>query len=109
MKNYLILFSLTFSLNSFSQSGMYIVTERFDGLAGAPTFDSVLVTNPQGITSVQVIPHINQNSIGHNSSLNLIFNNLVQLGYRMVETGPMQLGFNWPSYVYNHVWYFYKP
>ena len=109
MKNYLILFSLIISFNSLSQSGMYIVTEKFDGLVSAATFDSVLVTNPQGITSAQVIPHISQNTISHNSSLNLIFNNIVQLGYRMVETGPMQLGFNWPSYVYHHVWYFYKP
>jgi hypothetical protein len=108
MKNYLILFSLIISFNTFSQSGMYIVTEKFDGMSATPTFDSVFVTNPSGTTTVQTIPHINLNLKNHNSSLNLIFNNIVSLGYKMTENGPMQLGFSSPFY-YTHTWYFYKP
>jgi hypothetical protein len=108
MKNYLILFSLIISFKSFSQAGMYIVTEKFDGMSSTPTFDSVFVTNPFGITTVQTIPHINLDLKNHNSSLNLIFNNIVSLGYRMTENGPMQLGFGSPFY-YTHTWYFYKP
>jgi len=108
MKKLLFSFALFVSFHSLSQSGMYIVTEKFDGLASTPTYDSVFVTTPLGNTTVQTIPHINQNLNNHNSSLNLIFNSIVSLGYKMVETGPLQLGFNTPFY-YTHTWYFYKP
>jgi hypothetical protein len=108
MRKVIVLFSLLFSFVSYSQNGLYIVTEKFDGLVSAPTFDSVFITNPSGITTTQIIPHYNLNLKNHNSSLNIIFNNIVSLGYRMVENGPMQLGFNNPSY-YTHTWYFCKP
>ena len=87
---------------------MYIVTEKFDGMISAPTYDSVFVTNPSGVTSIQTIPHMNMNLKNHNSSLNIIFNSITNLGYKMMENGPMQLGFNTPSY-YTHTWYFYHP
>ena len=107
----LILSALIFLITQivYSQTGMYIVTEKFDGMMSAPTYDSVFVTNPSGVTTTQTLPHINSNLKNHNSSLNLIFNSIANQGYKMVENGPMQLGFNNnPSY-YTHTWYFYKP
>ena len=108
MKKILTLIALGFTLNAYSQNGIYIVTEKFDGMFSAPTYDSVFVTNPLGVTTFQVIPHIHLNLKNHNTSLNIIFNNITQLGYKMVENGPMQLGFNTPAY-YTHTWYFCQP
>jgi hypothetical protein len=95
---------------SYSQSGMYIVTEKYDGLSdGTPTFDSVLVTNPSGVTTFSIVPHFVKNLTGHNSAINKIFNNILQQGYRMVEVN------NAGGYVYRNTsiwtqsWYFVKP
>lgn len=108
MKTLLLSVICLVSLSAYSQNGIYIVTEKFDGMVSSPTYDSVFVTNPSGVTTVQTIPHINKNLKNHNSTLNLIFNNISQLGYKMVANGPMQLGFNNPYY-YTHTWYFYQP
>lgn len=95
-------------LNMFSQNNVFIITEKFDGMISAPTYDSIFVTDPSGVTNVQVIPHLNINLKSHNSALNIIFNNVTEQGYKMVENGPMQLGFNSPAY-YTHTWYFCQP
>ena len=106
---YLLTFLLAcIFLNGFSQNNVYIITEKFDGLISAPSYDSVFVTDPAGVTSFQIIPHANVNLKNHNSALNIIFNNITQLGYRMVENGPLQLGYSNPSY-YTHTWYFSQP
>lgn len=95
-------------LNMFSQNNVFIITEKFDGMISAPTYDSIFVTDPSGVTNVQVIPHLNVSLKSHNSALNIIFNNVTEQGYKMVENGPMQLGFNSPAY-YTHTWYFCQP
>jgi hypothetical protein len=112
MKNKIII-TLAFVLSSIikvqAQNAIYIVTEKFNGLSASQTYDSVFVTNPAGITTVQAIPFMTENLQNHNSSLNQIFNNITTLGYSMVGNGPMQLGFNLPSFYYTHTWYFQKP
>lgn len=95
---------------SFSQGGMYIVAEKYDGVSnGNPTFDTLIVTNPSGVTTRYSIPHLMKNFPGHNSELNKRFNNIIQQGYRIVEAN------NLTGFVYNntgiHVqtWFFVKP
>ena len=108
MKYFLAFLIACVFLKGFSQNNVYIITEKFDGLSTTPTYDSVFVTDPTGFTSVQIIPHANINLKNHNSALNIIFNNTTQLGYRMVENGPLQLGYSSPGY-YTHTWYFCQP
>jgi hypothetical protein len=109
MKYFLTCLIVFVFLNGYSQNNVYIITEKFDGLISAPSYDSVFVTDPTGTTTVQVIPNMNSNLKNHNSALNTIFNNVTQQGYRMVENGPMQLGFSTPNHYYTHTWYFCQP
>lgn len=99
-----IVLSLIFKVKA--QNAIYIVTEKFDGQSASQTFDSVFVTNPQGVTTVQSIPYLSQNLRNHNSSLNQIFNSITTLGYRMVGNGPLQLGSSFPNFYSTHTWYF---
>jgi hypothetical protein len=88
---------------------MYIVSEKANvaGLTSTtPVFDSVFVTNPLGITTVSVIPHLTKNLKNHNSSLNLIFNPITILGYKMVGNGPLVQGIGFDVYYF---WYFQQP
>ena len=72
---------------SYGQTGMYIVTEKYDGMISYyPTFDSVYVTTPAGVTSSYNIPHLILNTPGHDSQLNLIFNGITSQGYRYIST-----------------------
>ena len=81
-----LLFVLAFAFigqQAFSQ--VYIITEKYDGVGGQTlTFDSVFVTNPLGVTTTHSIPHILLSTINHNSALNIILNNVINLGYKMI-------------------------
>ena len=82
-----LLFVLAFAFiggQAFSQ--VYIITEKYDGVFSgqAATFDSVFVTNPLGVTTTHSIPHILLSTINHNSALNIILNNVINLGYKMI-------------------------
>ena len=110
MKKLILIFICHLSINAYSQSGLYIVSEKFNYSpppSTTPYYDSVFVTNPLGITTVSVIPNLNKNLKTHNSSLNLIFNAITVLGYKMVGNGPLQQGFE--VYSYMNTWYFQQP
>jgi hypothetical protein len=87
-----LLFVLAFAFigqQAFSQ--VYIITEKHDGLNGQiPTFDSVFVTNPLGVTITHSIPHIFESIIDHNSAFNLILNNVINSGYKIVTMHPFE-------------------
>ncbi len=88
MKIILFLLSLMTYLNSYSQNSLYIVTEKHDGIIGfAPSYDSIYVTSPSGITTGYNIPHYLTNPSGHNSQLSLILNGIISQGYRIIEMG----------------------
>ena len=85
MKKLLFVLAFTFiGGQAFSQ--VYIITEKYDGVFSgqAATFDSVFVTNPLGVTTTHSIPHILLSTINHNSALNIILNNVINLGYKMI-------------------------
>ena len=85
MKKLLFVLLFTFiGQQSFTQ--VYIITEKYDGLLSGqiPTFDSVFVTNPLGVTTTHSIPHIYYSTIDHNSAFNLILNNVINLGYKII-------------------------
>jgi len=94
-----LLFVLAFAFiggQAFSQ--VYIITEKYDGVFSgqAATFDSVFVTNPLGVTTTHSIPHIQLSTINHNSALNIILNNVINLGYKMIPN-QRDDGFFYPS------------
>ena len=99
MKNFLILCSLIISFNSFSQSGMYIVTEKYNGvILNSPSFDSLFVTNPQGIISNYTLPHLFLNPGQHDSQFNVILNGIISQGYNVLDGD-----WNYPQAVNNNL------
>jgi hypothetical protein len=88
MKKLIFLFGIVVSLTSYSQNGLYIVTEKHDGIIGfVPSYDSVFVTSPIGVTTSYNIPNYLTNPSGHNSQLSLILNGIISQGYRIIEMG----------------------
>ena len=88
MKVVLSLCFVALGFMSYSQSGLYIVTEKYDGLIGfVPSFDSVFVTTPTGVTTKYKIPHYITNPSGHNSQLSTILNGITSQGYKVIELG----------------------
>jgi len=86
MKNFISLFALIVSFNSFSQSGMYIVTEKLNGqVNNTPSYDSVFVTNPQGICTSYKITHLYVSPSGHDSQLNNILNGIISQGFQVLD------------------------
>ena len=77
-----ILFSF-FKVNA--QNEIYIISEKYDGIVvNAPTFDSVYVTSPTGVTTKYSIPSYVTNPGGHDSQYNIILNGITSLGYRII-------------------------
>lgn len=99
MKNFLFLFSVLISFNSFSQSGIYIVTEKYNGvITNNPSFDSLFVTNPQGIITNYSIPNLFLNPGQHDSQLNIILNGIISQGYNVLDGD-----WNYPQAVNNNL------
>jgi hypothetical protein len=95
MKKILTIISLVFAVNSFAQNNVYIVTEKYDGQIGfLPSFDSVFVTSPQGITTSYSIPNYISNTAAHNSQFNTILNGIISQGYRVMEMGDWHFAVN---------------
>jgi hypothetical protein len=92
MKNKLsfsVVFFLFILLKVNAQNEIYIVTEKYDGIVSSPpTFDSVYVTNPMGITTKYSIPSYITNQAGHDSQFNVILNGITSLGYKFIK--PVQ-------------------
>ena len=87
MKNLLLTSLLIISIKSFAQNNVYVITEKFDGLIGfVPSYDSVFVTNPSGITTKYNIPNYIGNTAGHDSAFNQILNGIINQGYKIIET-----------------------
>lgn len=72
---------------SFAQNNVYTITEKFDGIIGfVPSYDSVFVTNPQGVTTKYNIPNYIGNTAAHDSQFNQILNGILSQGYKIIET-----------------------
>ena len=85
MKKILTIIGCSFALNSFSQNGIYIITEKYNGMvATVPSFDSLFVTNSSGVTTSYTLPHYIVNPAGHDSQLAVILNNISSQGYRII-------------------------
>jgi hypothetical protein len=68
-----------------AQNEIYIISEKYDGIVlTAPTFDSVFVTSPTGVTTKYKIPSYVTNPGGHDSQYNIILNGITSLGYRII-------------------------
>jgi hypothetical protein len=65
-----------------------MITEKYDGQIGfLPSFDSVFVTTPAGITTAYSIPNYIGNPSSHDSQFNIILNGVIGQGYRVMEMG----------------------
>ena len=74
-----------------AQNEIYIITEKYDGIvATAPTFDSVYVTSPTGVTNKYKIPSYVTNPGVHDSQFNIILNGITSLGYRIITPAESQ-------------------
>jgi hypothetical protein len=72
-----------FKINA--QNEIYIISEKYDGIVvNAPTFDSVFVTSPAGLTTKYTIPSYVTNPGGHDRQYNIILNSITSLGYRII-------------------------
>ena len=113
MKNLLFIYLILISFNSFSQSGVYIISEKYDGIvANPPSFDSVYVTNPQGVTTKHSIRSYVTDPGGHDSDLSIILNNVISQGYTEIiytEKDGVSNGSITPPYAINKTMYFVKP
>jgi len=104
MKKIFTIISLVFAVNSFAQNNVYIVTEKYDGQIGfLPSFDSVFVTSPQGITTYYSIPNYIGNTAAHNSQFNTILNGIISQGYRVMEMGDWHFAVNNSLLGGNHI------
>lgn len=84
-----VVFVLFLFLKVDAQNEIYIITEKYDGIVSSPpTFDSVYVTNPLGITTKYSIPSYITNQAGHDSQFNVILNGITSLGYKFIK--PVQ-------------------
>lgn len=85
MKKILTVFAFAISINAHSQNGIYIITEKYNGMvANVPSFDSLFVTNPSGTTTSYSLPHYIINPAAHDSQLAVILNNISSQGFRII-------------------------
>jgi hypothetical protein len=81
-----VVFVLFLLLKVNAQNEIYIITEKYDGIVSSPpTFDSVYVTNPLGITTKYSIPSYITNQAAHDSQFNIILNGITSLGYKFIK------------------------
>tara|TARA_B110000208_G_C11768954_1_gene429667 strand:- start:1703 stop:2044 length:342 start_codon:yes stop_codon:yes gene_type:complete len=85
MKKLLFICVLLISTSSYSQNAIYIITEKYNGMvAEVPSYDSLFVTDPVGVTSSYSLPHYIVNPAGHDSELSVILNSICALGYTII-------------------------
>ena len=94
---------------AYSQNGIYMLTEKHDGVVStAPTFDSVFVTDPAGVTTIYTITNFVSNPSSHNSQFNIILNGITSLGYKIftpIETqGIVNPSLGQPNFVINTIY-----
>ena len=53
-------------------------------VAEVPSYDSLFVTDPVGVTSSYSLPHYIVNPAGHDSELSVILNSICALGYTII-------------------------
>jgi hypothetical protein len=95
MKYFLTFLIACVFLNGFSQNNVYIITEKYDGqIAFFPSFDSVFVTTPAGITTTYSIPNYIGNTAAHDAQFNTILNGVISQGYRVMEMGDWHFAVN---------------
>jgi hypothetical protein len=112
MKNFLLIFCLIVSFNSYSQTGMYIVTEKWDNMIGSlPTFDSVYITNPSGNTTGYSITHLMLNTFQHDNDFHALINPIINQGYRLFNSFLTSQNNNnlTPQFGEYHIFWFAQP
>lgn len=111
MKNILFYFFVV-SFNSLSQTGMYIVTEKWDNSIGStPTFDSVYITSPSGNTTGYSITHLMLNTIQHDNDFHALINPIINQGYTLFNsylTSQNNTNLN-PQFGEYHIFWFAQP
>lgn len=87
------------TLECYGQTGMYIITEKYNGqILNNPSFDSLFVTNPQGTVTKYSLPHLFLNPGQHDSQLNIILNGIISQGYNVLDGD-----WNYPQAVNNNI------
>jgi hypothetical protein len=68
---------------SYSQTGTYLVTFKADMASGTNTY-SIIITDPTGLTTVQILADPIYDAVNHNTQVNQIYSNIYNLGYHLV-------------------------
>jgi hypothetical protein len=86
MKNLLFIGLISLCSNAIGQNAHYIITEKWDGqVIGMPTYDSVFVTDPTGITTTYSITPLYLDVAAHDAEFSAILNGVTNLGYQIVS------------------------
>ena len=86
MKNLLFIGLISLCSNALGQNAHYIITEKWDGqVIGMPTYDSVYVTDPSGITTTYSITPMYLNVAAHDAEFSTILNGVTNQGYQIVN------------------------
>jgi hypothetical protein len=82
----LSLIMITSVFYSFSQIGTYLVTTQESTCPTSPMsfIYSVIITDPNGLTTVQVLPHAINDAVNYNIQFNQIVSSIYNLGYHLV-------------------------
>ena len=87
MKTILITCLLLLSMNGFSQSKIYSITEQYSGINNT-TLDKIIVTDPEGKSTTHDITHFLKDAAAHDSEFIKILNEVVAKGYDLLDSSP---------------------
>ncbi|TSJ46575.1 hypothetical protein [Fluviicola chungangensis] len=87
MKTLLAISLLFLSVNTFSQSKIYTITEQYSAM-GNTSIDRIIVTDPSGLTTTYDITHFLKDVAKHDSEFNKILNEVILKGYELMDSAP---------------------
>jgi hypothetical protein len=102
-----ISFFLLINTSLLGQSGIYLVSLRHS-ISDASEC-KVIVTDPQGGSTLNNITHYGVNIEAHYSELNTIFNNIISTGYQLFGQLNDPYVDNWPTFSRRTTWVFKAP
>jgi hypothetical protein len=92
MKKYLFsIFMIISAFCCYSQTGTYLVSIKRDlpPVTNGTSIYSIIVTDPTGTTTVQVLPDPIYDVVNHSTQLNQIYTNIYNQGYHLVPMTVM--------------------
>ena len=90
MKTLLFTCSLFITISVFSQNKIYTITEQFS--AANTTLDKIIVTSPDGTSTIFDITHFMKDVVAHDSEFIKIINDVLAKGCELLDPSPIALG-----------------